>query len=198
MTYEETLNQKLQQEYPETLENYQELRTAFVNGINFAHKYYPTSPDCPVREWHNLIDDPTDLPDVNKVCRLIFSDGTKGIGSMIYKIHKVTQTQEPGSLNGSHTPAVQPGLPNQDPWSISGGDSGDDPGTTPTGGDDGGDNSGNDPSDNPTDPTTGGQTSDDQNTNEQIVQTKVWTVRYRSDIVAWSYYIMNKINGNYV
>lgn len=77
------------------------MRTAFISGITFGHKYYPTNSDCPVREWHNLLDDPTDLPDVNKVCRIIFSDGTKGIGSMIYKISKVTYTEEPGNLNNS-------------------------------------------------------------------------------------------------
>lgn len=31
-----------------------------------------------------------------------------------------------------------------------------------------------------------------------IESTPRWTVRYRDDIVAWSYYVMNKINGVYI
>lgn len=141
MTNIENLNAYLEQKYPEDDKSYtyEDLRTAFVEGM----KYLPTHPDtggyCNTRIWHYVSDlvevthevthevngetitetiteNVPDLPEFNKVCLVKFSDGTGSVS---------TRSKASKAKNQ-------------------------------------------------------------------------WITMYRDDIVAWSYYIINKINGNYI
>lgn len=129
----ESLNAYLEQKYPQDNESYtyEDLRTAFVEGINYKITHTNGEGYCNARIWHNIadlievtheVDGQTvtemvhDLPEFNKVCVVKFSDGTGGI-------------------------------------------------------------------------STRSKTSKGKNQ---------WVTTYRDDIVAWSYYVMGKVNENYV
>ena len=89
----ELLEKTLAELYPEDMENYQEKRDIFTAGVQWGYNHPYFNKGCPERVWHYLTDDPTDLPDVNKICLIKFSDGTGSIGSM-REITKDIQTQK--------------------------------------------------------------------------------------------------------
>ena len=146
----ELLEITLEKLFPSTMENYEEKREIFRTGVHWGkdHPYFDKG--CINRVWHYLSEDPSDLPEVNKICLVKFSDGTGGLSSMVYP--KV------GKEN-----VITP--------------------------------------DNPSDPSTYDPDSPIlRGENDSLLgfQTKVWVTRYRDDIVAWSYYVMDKVNGTYV
>lgn len=122
-----------------------DLRAAFKSGVQWGYDHPYFNKGCPDREWHYLTEDPTDLPEVNKVCLIKFSDGTGGVSSMIYKTKTVISESRPMDDHSelSDTPT------NTEPQSTS-------------------------------------------------ITYKVWVTKYRDDIIAWSYYFVNKVNGNYI
>ena len=87
------LEKTLVELYPEDLENYQEKRDIFRAGAQWGYSHPYFDKGCPNREWHYLREDPTDLPEVNKVCLVKFSDGTGGISSMITKTKNNEEVQ---------------------------------------------------------------------------------------------------------
>lgn len=135
----ELLEQHLAELYPDTVENYQEKRDIFRTGVQWGYDHPYFNKGCPNREWHYLTEDPTDLPEVNKICLVKFSDGTGGISSMINKTKKVTSNVDDTQNNRSNSSSL-----------------------------------------------------------DEYVTYKVWVTQYRDDIIAWSYYVMTKINGNYI
>lgn len=125
MTDIESINAYLEQKYPEDTQNYtyEDLRTAFIEGMKYKDTHFTDGEFCNARIWHNVADlievegeTVHDLPEYNKVCLVKFSDGTGGI-------------------------------------------------------------------------STRSKTSRAKNQ---------WITAYRDDIVAWSYYIMGKVNQNYI
>lgn len=143
-----------------------DLRAAFKNGVQWGYDHPYFNKGCPNREWHYLTEDPTDLPEVHKVCLIKFSDGTGGVSSMVYKKKSI--------FNNSTSPTVVP-------------------------------NEGEEPTESPLPPGYPVYDPDSDNSEEpdtpEIPETpkeKVWVTRYRDDIIAWSYYFVNKVNGNYI
>lgn len=94
----ELLEQHLAELYPDNVENYQEKRDIFRTGVQWGYDHPYFDKGCLNRVWHYLTEDPTDLPDVNKICLIKFSDGTGSVSSMVEKtkndqIQKVWVTQ---------------------------------------------------------------------------------------------------------
>lgn len=104
MTNVEAINAYVSQKYPETMENYEDLRQAFIEGMQWNGTHPDANGYCNARIWHYVddmvevthevtheVDGQTvtetitetvrDLPDYNKVCLVKFSDETGGIST---------------------------------------------------------------------------------------------------------------------
>ena len=88
MTNIENINAYLEEKYPETIDNYKELRSAFIEGMNWNASHPDSNGYCNARIWHYVTDSVEkdgkmvpDLPDYNKVCLVKFSDDTGGIST---------------------------------------------------------------------------------------------------------------------
>ena len=104
MTNVEAINAYVSQRYPETMENYEDLRQAFIDGMQWNSTHPDINGYCNARIWH-YVDDMVevthevthevngetvtemvtetvhDLPEYNRVCLVKFSDGTGGIST---------------------------------------------------------------------------------------------------------------------
>lgn len=96
MTNTESINAYLSQKYPETMENYEDLRQAFIEGMQWNATHPDVNGYCNARIWHYVndmvevtheVEGQTiaelvhDLPEYNKVCLVKFSDGTGGVST---------------------------------------------------------------------------------------------------------------------
>lgn len=96
MTNTEAINAYLSQKYPETMPNYEDLRQAFIEGMQWNGTHPDVNGYCNTRIWHYVTDlvEVTreeggetvtemvpDLPEYNKVCLVKFSDDTGGIST---------------------------------------------------------------------------------------------------------------------
>lgn len=104
MTNTEAINAYLSQKYPDTMDNYEDLRQAFIEGMQWNSTHPDIDGYCNTRIWHyvaDIVDIPRevthkvngeiitetiteqgyDLPEFNKVCLVKFSDGTGGIST---------------------------------------------------------------------------------------------------------------------
>lgn len=144
----ELLEITLEKLFPSTMENYEEKREIFRTGVHWGkdHPYFDKG--CINRVWHYLSEDPSDLPEVNKICLVKFSDGTGGLSSMVYSEWGKESANNPGEPS-IYGPGGSPIVKGEDNSLLG-------------------------------------------------AQPKVWVTRYRDDIVAWSYYVMDKVNGTYV
>lgn len=150
----ELLEITLEKLFPATMENYEEKRDIFRTGVHWGkdHPYFDRG--CINRVWHYLSEDPSDLPEVNKICLVKFSDGTGGLSSMVYPKVGRENVNDPSnpSTYDPEGPSVE----------------------------------------------RGGDVLRGEDNSLLGFQTKVWVTRYRDDIVAWSYYVMDKVNGVYI
>ena len=126
------LEETLANLFPADVQGSEEKRQIFKAGLQWgiAHPYFDKG--CPNRVWHYLLDDPTDLPEFNKICLIKFRDGSGSLSSLV---------QETDDL--SEFPSKTDDVP----------------------------------------PTKG--------VDHDAVGQKKWVTKYRDDIIAWSYYIMN-------
>lgn len=90
MTNIENINAYVEQKYPQDDKNYtyEDLRTAFMEGLNWNTSHPDANGYCNARIWHYVSDlvekngeMVPDLPDYNKVCFVKFSDDTGGIST---------------------------------------------------------------------------------------------------------------------